>query len=208
LAGYQYKAGQTTGQRILGDAPTRDLFAEVPSVRNHVQEGTAAAKSARRATLFDNVRSEIDRRADWHGYDSMEKAFVAAGESDLYARLFRALSEYVHGESPDRDLANIVEDRATVAPFTSSDTLELGRIMAEAAFRTLNVLMTLITGRPVKEVLSDTSADSWPDGVAHLAALGANLVVAFDEVAPPEIRERAWRTEPSHGDGETVATER
>jgi Family of unknown function (DUF5677) len=163
IVGFQYKMNHRTGTAILTDRATRASLEEVVDGKEYVLNTARTFKEALGATTFAAVADEIARRGHWHGLESIEEAFRAVGDSPAYNQLYCVASELVHGDSPDRDLVDVVDKQAILRPLSMSDTDVIGRLLGETSTRLWNILYVFVTDRrpgpPTGAELVDVSHD-------------------------------------------------
>lgn len=175
LAAYHYLTYQRHGEDQLRDPTTRQRATEAARAHELAQI-SGSYKRFLELQIFDEVRAAIKSKRSWHGFDSMEEAFRAAGESPDYFILYDSGTWFVHAVNVDFDFADRVGTemrlKALVERSPTATHLHLGHL----ALRLTTVLRLIsdYRGYPTSPPFDTMSRVRYPNGeVEEITALDA-----------------------------------
>jgi hypothetical protein len=193
LAAYHYLTYQRHGQDMLSDPPTRD---GTIAKAGRIEELATIAGSYKRhfhASIFDEVRDDLKNARFWHGYENVEKAFAAVGQSSDYFMQYDAATWFVHDINVDFDYADRQDDQLVLKPLVERDPHVIQTHLGHQALRLATILRLLVDDRgyPIDPPFDQMSSVTFPDGrveyVNALEALMGQLVSQFNVPrSPPE----------------------
>jgi hypothetical protein len=189
LAAYHYLTYQRHGQDQLSDPRTRERAKEADRVQE-LARITRSYKNFLALPVFDDVRKELRSKRNWHGYDSVEDAFRAAGESSDYFMLYDAQTWFVHAVNVDFDYADRTEKQIRLKALVERDPAVIQVQLGYQMLRLVAVLRLIAEtrGYPTEPPFNQMSLVRFPDGkveeVNALDALTGQLTQTFDVERP------------------------
>lgn len=184
LAAYHYLTYQRHGQDQLQDPKTRDRAKEWDRTRELAQVA-GSYKRFLELPIFDDVRKEVRSKRAWHGYDSAEDAFRAAGESPDYFMLYDAQTWFVHAVNVDFDYSDRTETEIRLKPLVERDPAVIQVQLGHQLLRLVTLLRLIAEkrGYPTDPPFDRMSIARFPDGttedVTALDALTGQLAHTF-----------------------------
>jgi hypothetical protein len=186
LVVYQYNKSKSVGTALMDDTATRTALAAFPSVQSSLRSDLGVLKRAYRSAAFEEARKELEKSPSWHGKASVEEAFRSIGAIRSYTQEFVLTSEYVHGDSPDRDFV-LVGETLTVAPLFTPDDYAVGKILGMTGAKLLSILAMFIADRPIIDLGGDIeSLLAMRNPILHeLLAEAAQFLHVFERFLGP-----------------------
>ena len=184
LAAYHYLTYQRHGQDQLRDPSTHKRAAETDRVEE-LARISGSYKRLLELPIFDAVRKEVKAKRNWHGYDSVEAAFDAVGESPDYFMLYDAETWFVHAVNVDFDYADRTDTELRLKPLVERDPTVIQVQLGHLLLRLVTIFRLIADNRgyPADAPFDHISIVRFPDDtmeeISALDALSGQLARQF-----------------------------
>ena len=166
LAAFHYIKMQQHGQNMLGDRETREGSLAGAGRVDEVRQIAASYKKMLEGGVLADVEQEVRASMHWHGFDRVEDAFRALGQSTDYLMPYNSGSWFVHAINVEYDMIDRVDSTVTYRPFVERNPKPIMMFLGHALLRYITIVGTFLEDRGIPEdkMFQEKSTAHMPDG--------------------------------------------